>query len=645
MSQEQKNYPSDSTKIPMFGPTGSGRDNTYMGGTLPPFHKAANNIDAKHISLMPNQIPKNNYQDKSIKYFTDNKTLDGHTKPNDKLRGLIENKRQDGVIDLTGGNVATGHQIQMQNKPNSQLRPQQHPNMIPPTSYTLPANDTNGQFITQTTKSDPTHTRLALDSILLQRKSLNDQMYNPQLMQNDQYQTSQTTNQQRVVSTQTNMVHKLPTDYTQNPALYYTQQPQNMQFPSYNKSYPIQMQHRDKISAVTTREQMTGTVHTGDTLQKNNLPQVQMQHNPQYQYTKVKHQYNDNPVQNIGLNGGYQNTQQMYSVKQMENKHENIYKRMPNSIQQDAIQGRSYVQNDSVISNNFGTTHLMSQPNYGNGITAKSNQMANTQIQRTGYKTIPTLYSRQYENQNQLISTQDQQNSLKPLTTPRPTTIPDESIASQGHQFYDFNNNNTDYQDGIAMNKLIDVIDNANLLNYSDRPEAGIPVQRIKEYLKMTEVKHNFPMTSSANYGYTHQDLSTRKRPNDAKCAHVEPTKKQTILSQCPVGYMDTFGMYENSQNIGSPLNFNDPLVYEMNHTSTQQQLYHSRNLNIHQSGYQLNNNEMNQIVPTSSSLHSSPSSIRNNDSPGVDPLAKKRKDDDQDFSTKISDEGTIYNW
>ena len=169
------------------------------------------------------------------------------------------------------------------------------------------------------------------------------------------------------------------------------------------------------------------------------------------------------------------------------------------------------------------------RPNFvSNGMTTTGVQIESTQGSRTAYKHVPMSYNGSYPNQ--MLTSQVLPAVPQPMTTPRPTTMPEETPRIPVSQCYDFNNNNgiSDYNEDSFVEALIS---NTDFMKFKQHhPEDEKRIQRIKSELLMAEVESGYQTLS--NYGYPPREVQTvRKRQNET-LGYPESSKKSVPLSR-----------------------------------------------------------------------------------------------------------------
>ena len=131
----------------------------------------------------------------------------------------------------------------------------------------------------------------------------------------------------------------------------------------------------------------------------------------------------------------------------MEKKTDTL-KLVSNQMHQETVSSRPMVRHEGVV-NSY-------RPNFvSNGMTTTGVQIESTQGSRTAYKHVPMSYNGSYPNQ--MLTSQVLPAVPQPMTTPRPTTMPEETPRIPVSQCYDFNNNNgiSDYNEDSFVEALI----------------------------------------------------------------------------------------------------------------------------------------------------------------------------------------------
>ena len=621
MSCETKSSQSFSSQIPIFGATGSGGNNSRV--TLPSFEKAA------HTTSVMNSIPpQSNHQNYrpllSENYLVENKvslTPMQRQENSLTLRGPIE-------IDLTGEKA--------QQPTRNMINHRQVQNDFLNSNYSNgQAGSSHNEQVLKRLIKDPTQTRLSQDP----QKIVNGQIYTPSIMQNNQYPHANLhPNQQMLLETALNTPPKISPENILKNSQNCIRKQQITNVP-YRSNEPLQLQ-RDRY--VQTREPQLASIHTGNTMLKNQniippgymMPQQNsLQLNAYGKETNIlsqPHMSSESSMQNNTLQSKYNPSPKHYQAKPrefMDPKGERVINGrqiLPNTIHQQVSHGRSAVSREPtpVIRPEYLAAQLA---NHGVSQSEHINKMngihGETQTQNFTHKVNPMFNSiPKYQNH----SAHDQYTAPKPMTTPRATIIPEESTPWLGvPHFYEYTSSETVTEHQLQEDIINSVEEATRVSKYSQYPEAKKAIELIKDHLMID----TYPDGYSA-YPYAQQEIPgmVRKRPNEM--TQNQPLKKQILSTQNPyLTFHEPFTSIESPPN-ASLQYYSDNSTYDVSQSAVQHQ---TSKYAPHQSSYNFNNNEMNQIVPTSNSVHSSPSSNRNHDSPGTDLVGMKRREDELD--------------
>ena len=599
MSCETKSsqYYSIRNQIPTFGPTGN----------LPPFDKAA------HTNKMMNSIPhQNKYQNKRS-FFPENFSVESIVpdrpvtsiprQDNSGLRGPIE-------IDLT----CERRQLPSRNIDNRQQVQTNSPYL----NYNVSGGSNFNDQSIQTTQ-----TRFPQDP----KSIVSGQTYPQQLTQSNHYShANPTQNQQKLPTTAQNTAPKISPENILKNLQNSTINSQITNVPYISNE--LLQQPRDKY--LQTREPHLSAIHTGEERLKNQINISQVYKNPQqnsYQFNTYgketnffpKPQMSEKFTQNNDFQGKYNSSQNCYKMKPreiMDQKSEKVIingrQIQPKSIQQEISHGRSVVLNETTATSEYLAAQLYNHrvSQYDCKRMNMNRYHGDTQTPNYAQKINPTLDTRQYQNQN--LSTHTLQTAPRPMTTPMPTIISEDSTSwsnqiSHVPRFYDYSNETLTVRQ-LEEDIIYSVEEVTRNSKYSQNPEAKREIELIKDKLMVETYQDSY---SSYPYAQPEYSSITRKRPNEM--SQDQSLKKQTLSTQNPHLNFQDF-------SVESPPNTSFQFYKDINtHNSVQHQ---TPKFAAHF------NSEMNQIVPTSNSVHSSPRSNKNHDSPGTDLNSMKKGDD-----------------
>ena len=448
---------------------------------------------------------------------------------------------------------------------------------------------------------------------------VNGQAYAPQMTQSDHYTHGNLSQNQH------STVPKVLLQNSQNSGVRNSQ----LMTVAYRANELIQ-QPKDRFQP--TRESHLTAIHSGEARMKNQNGVTPVYKNAQqnsYQFNTYgketnfyqKHQVSgESFMQNNNLQVNYSQSQNYYQVKPREfidpksEKVANTRQIQQNSMQQQLLHGRSVVLKDNTTARSAQAiaNHRLSQ--YDCNRMNLNRFHVETQTPNYAQKVNPTLCNRQYQDQNS--NAYSLHTALKPMTTTRPMVIAEDSINWSNPSFYEYNNE-TITERQLQEDIINSVEEVSRVSKYSQYPEAKREIALIKDNLMID----SFP-GSYLGFPYTLQEYPsiTRKRPNEM--SQNQPLKKQVLSTQnSHLNYHDLSAESPPSSSIQF---YKDIGGYDVTANSV-----HNQALKYapHQSSYNFNN-EMNQIVPTSNSVHSSPRSNRNHDSPDD---GKKGREDEID--------------
>ena len=588
--------------IPPFGITGSGQTHTY-GKHLPPFNQTAKQLDVNQTA--------------NSQYLEEKQNGEG----NEKLERLLEEKKV--VIDLTGSNGTVNHQ---------QVEKSQF--------YRANAASENQKQHTMLRFPPPTRNAISGYQI----RNPQDQMYAKQVIpENTTAYTMQ--NVQKIQNT------RLPDQY------YLPEQAHRI------------VQNRPSVNAPVRQGQGQILAHRSDIQNPRQGPQISQSQMAHMQAVSDIHSNSVNPQINFqGLSSGrmvqkhprsYENPSQdqypqSYMSKQVYPKQTNYYQGLPQETRHGHVSfvGPRIAQVNLKIepnstqpqpNGNMRTNVKLETPFASQGIQTRQ---SNLKIYIPEDQIGPILV----DSQHPMLQKQFLRSQI-PLTTPKPSTITDiprpesrgvHDINSYYHPHqYAYQPVHATIANEINVSSIENIYVNAanapSPKSYQENEKREI--NQIKESLIAydKQFNDNQPLLTAVNPPTSEHRIARNKRAEEIYTSH--PTFTDRDAKESTNQYAANWAM--PSQDVLRHTQNNMPTYRDEKVVPHHNMAYGNNTTNYRQGPYQYNNESPpNQVVPTTNtSIQSSPSSHKNNDSPGAD-LVKRRREDDQtyeDFPTKLN--------